>query len=629
MKKSIGLLLAVFLLSLCSNAQVTFSNEKPKFGETVQFFFNPTNSPLLKSNAIRANAFYFKARTPMSSQPFSIDLTKNDNIWKGEFTFSNDSMSGILIAFEDTNSHEIDNNNRNGYFVFVHNKDDVPTKGAYAGLAIAKNIGYYNLSFNLKNDHSEQAELYEKDFARFPDLKEVMWIPYYWTLSGRKREGDYELVEQELAKRLNRSQEFNEEEMSTIIYLYRQIGKKDKATPIVKTLIEKSPKGDFAQFEKYTAIMQEPDAGKRMLLFEDFENNMSESRLLPELGFSIIHAYVETRDINKLKSSIKKYLEPAPASIESKADMYNSIAWKMAEASWELGTAKEFSDKAIELQILENQQNNNKRTSAALHSYYDTNGYILDKLEKKQEAYEAFKKAIPAEIENTQFEVNERFILSAYQTKHLEEAQRMGELFMKEAKSTEKIKEILKEIYIKKHGKKGLSNYISSLETIMKAKQNKEIMATMLEEDAAKFELKDLMGNMVSLKSLKDKIVIIDFWATWCGPCLASMPGMQEVQRKYKDNPKVKFIFIDTLENEEDYLSKVKKLISDKKYDDLTVLLDVDSKLVAQYKVEGIPTKFVIDTNGKIRFKSVGYSGNKENLVNELSLMIDTLLSQK
>lgn len=627
MKKSIGLLLAVFLLSLCSNAQVTFSNEKTKSGETIQFTYKPSVN-LSKSKLIKAQVILLESNSPMKSKPFSIDLTQEENIWKGSLTLEKDKL-GILMTLLDPNSNEMDNNDKNGYAVLVYDTNDSPTKGAYAGLAIAKNIGYYNLSFNLKNDYSEQVELYEKDFARFPDLQEKTWIPYYWTISERNKEGDKELIERGLDSRLENSQTLSETDMSSIIHLYRQIGKKDKAMPIAKALIEKSPKGEFAQFEKYSQIMQEPDAGKRMRLFEDFEIAMPNSTFFPELGYSVIHAYIDTKEINKLKNGIEKYVIPAPAPIASKADTYNSIAWKMAEANWELSAAKEFSDKAIELQLLENQHNNNKRTSAALHSYYDTNGYILDKLEKKQEAYEAFKKAIPAEIENTQFEVNERFILSAYQTKHLEEAQRMGELFMKEAKSTEKIKEILKEIYIKKNGKKGLNNYISSLETIMKAKQNKDIMATMIETDAAQFELKDLMGNMVSLASLKDKIVILDFWATWCGPCLASMPGMQKVQQKYKDNPKVKFLFIDTLEDDEDYLSKVKKLIIDKKYDDLTVLLDVDSKLVAKYKVEGIPTKFVIDSNGKIRFKSVGYSGNKENLVNELSLMIDTLLSQK
>ncbi len=627
MKKSIGLLLAVFLLSLCSNAQVTFSNEKPKSGETIQFTYKPSVN-LSKSKLIKAQVILLESNSPMKSKPFSIDLTQEENIWKGSLTLEKDKL-GILMTLLDPNSNEMDNNDKNGYAVLVYDTNDSPTKGAYVGLAIAKNIGYYNLSFNLKNDYSEQVELYEKDFARFPDLQEKTWIPYYWTISERNKEGDKELIEKGLDSRLGNSQTLSETEMSSVIHLYRQIGKKDKAMPIAKALIEKSPKGEFAQFEKYTQIWQEPDVEKRMRLFEDFEIAMPNSTFFPELGYSIIHAYVDTKEINKLKNGIEKYVIPAPAPIASKADTYNSIAWKMAEANWELNAAKEFSDKSIELQLIEKQQNDTKQTSTALHSYYDTNGYILDKLEKKQEAYEAFKKAIPTEIENTQFEVNERFILSAYQTKHLEEAQRMGELFMKEAKSTEKIKEILKEIYIKKNGKKGLNNYISSLETIMKAKQSKDIMATMIETDAAQFELKDLMGNMVSLTSLKDKIVILDFWATWCGPCLASMPGMQEVQQKYKDNPKVKFLFIDTLEDDEDYLSKVKKLISDKKYDDLTVLLDVDSKLVAKYKVEGIPTKFVIDSNGKIRFKSVGYSGNKENLVNELSLMIDTLLSQK
>ncbi|MBD0364557.1 MAG: TlpA family protein disulfide reductase, partial [Flavisolibacter sp.] len=53
------------------------------------------------------------------------------------------------------------------------------------------------------------------------------------------------------------------------------------------------------------------------------------------------------------------------------------------------------------------------------------------------------------------------------------------------------------------------------------------------------------------------------------------------------------------------------------------VLLDEDSKVIEQYKVEGIPTKFVIDKNGMIRFKSIGFDGSDDKLMSELTAMID------
>lgn len=56
---------------------------------------------------------------------------------------------------------------------------------------------------------------------------------------------------------------------------------------------------------------------------------------------------------------------------------------------------------------------------------------------------------------------------------------------------------------------------------------------------------------------------------------------------------------------------------------DFHVLLDTEDKVVGEFGVTGIPTKFVIDGNGKIRFKSVGYSGNLDGLVDELDTMIE------
>jgi len=146
---------------------------------------------------------------------------------------------------------------------------------------------------------------------------------------------------------------------------------------------------------------------------------------------------------------------------------------------------------------------------------------------------------------------------------------------------------------------------------------------------AADFTLTDLDGNKVALSDLKGKIVILDFWAIWCGPCKASFPAMQMAQNKYKDDPNVKFLFIHTWERGTTTpVEDAKAFIKSKGYN-FEVLMDLkdprtkENKVVSSYKVDGIPSKFVIDKNGIIRFHLMGFDGSNEAAVDELSMMIN------
>jgi thiol-disulfide isomerase/thioredoxin len=193
-------------------------------------------------------------------------------------------------------------------------------------------------------------------------------------------------------------------------------------------------------------------------------------------------------------------------------------------------------------------------------------------------------------------------------------------------KSTPAMIVLLKNLYIKKGGTiAGANSLLASLQQNVDKAYLKEIAKKMLNNvTAPAFTLKDLQGHTVSLASLKGKVVVLDFWATWCFPCISSMPAMEKLTKKH---PEVAFLFIDTQEQGADIPAKTHSFIKTHGYD-FHVLLDLpeannpkEFPVATAYKLNGIPTKVVIDKRGNQLFSTAGYSSDAE-LTNEMEAMI-------
>ncbi len=117
---------------------------------------------------------------------------------------------------------------------------------------------------------------------------------------------------------------------------------------------------------------------------------------------------------------------------------------------------------------------------------------------------------------------------------------------------------------------------------------------------APDFALKDFAGNEVTMESLKGKVVLLDFWATWCGPCKAAMPTIQKLADEYA-NKDVVVLGVNTMENDPE---TAKKYMASKKYT-YGCLVRGDG-LAQMYGVRGIPTLVIIGKDGKVVKIEVG-----------------------
>jgi peroxiredoxin len=118
---------------------------------------------------------------------------------------------------------------------------------------------------------------------------------------------------------------------------------------------------------------------------------------------------------------------------------------------------------------------------------------------------------------------------------------------------------------------------------------------------AANFTLADASGAKVALADYKGKVVLLNFWATWCGPCKVEIPWFVEFNKKYKDRG----MAVVGVSLDDDGWKSVKPYLAEKKIDYMVVVGN-DAVSKSYGDVDSLPTTFLIDQDGRIAFTHTG-----------------------
>ncbi len=135
---------------------------------------------------------------------------------------------------------------------------------------------------------------------------------------------------------------------------------------------------------------------------------------------------------------------------------------------------------------------------------------------------------------------------------------------------------------------------------------------------APHFILEDLDGKKVDFKQFRGRVVFLNFWATWCGPCKEEMPSMEALYQNFKERD---FVFL-AISVDYEEKKKVSEFINKHRYT-FPVLIDPKCLTLDLYGVKGIPTTILIDKKGRMVGRAIGHKDwNNQDIQNVLNQML-------
>ncbi|WP_343706269.1 TlpA disulfide reductase family protein [Flavobacterium sp.] len=618
-------------------------------GATFSMTYDPKGGPLENVKNINGYAYVFN---DYRWEIEDLKMKKNGAVYSADFTVPKNCAFMAFKFYGNTeNGLVTDTNQDTGYMLVAFKEPKIKMPGADLAWATFRNkdfngqFGGYFKDFSIDGDATEY--WLKKEVAsngnRFPEFFDT----YFQVLKVQKPEKFQELGTRFLGDFTKNMKGMPEEVYLKVYHIYlNDLKNKTKVDSLENVIVKQFPKGAFLRQKAYQKIMPTADTAERNKLIAQFLADFPYSSEVPPSQKYFYNNIVKLQFTNYFENKdYKSILAMIPTmNFANLNDAYHqniskALYLKTVDAAtietMAVPMIKLMQEKVNDMSYMSglywspNQATENAKNQ--LNNELVIQIRMYDMLKKYKEVLETFE-LLPFEKRYEKASVNDIHIkaLEAFNKPIIEVLKNAARANTLSEGATAK----LKELYLKE-GKKE-ADFPAYLEQLKKENKTEEKIA-LIDIAAPPIKVQSADGKTKDLALNSGKIIVIDFWATWCGPCKKAFPAMQQFVNDFKDDKQVEVYFISTQETKEGYKKEALAYLKEKGLK-ITPYFDLVKKgggtnnaSFGQYakifNSSGIPRKVAIK-DGKIRFTSEGYSGNPGQLVDELTNVINTLKNE-
>lgn len=624
--------MGALLLGCSIGAEAQYSNLQPieevkmSAGTPIRYTYDPQHTRLRDADSVEV-ALIISSLNGFAS--IDLKAVKKGKLWETEFVLP-DTACALALRFkgEDMN----DDNHGNGYIYTIYKKE-TPVRGA--GVAAAGILIRCKRILSLGSDHATRAlALYEKEFKKDPSLKEGKELDYYSALVYAKKREVYPVLDKKADSLLR--MEFSEKRWSLAAGLWQLTGKRAEADSLKDKIMERTggKTGPGERFWQHFLGLQSADSMLAIL-----QEQIKLKPVPEEKDLSFLTA-ITLSELAKQGNPDKawEYRHLLNGS-DLRPGTFHQIAKAFIDAGKRLSDADSLLKVAVQIPHFDPGKGSYLPPADLRNSYiqnqaeyYNTYADLRKRQGNIQEAI-AFQRMAVQYAGRRNSTYNETLISYLRVAGQDQELIKEASSFIAAGNGSPSMKDRIREIF---GDKEKLRPYLDSIENMANTKMQRQLEFDMIRKKMPAFQLTKTDGTPVSLESLKGKVVVLDFWATWCVPCKRSFPAMQMALERYKKDTGVVFLFVNTWESmpREKRVAEINGFLKKNAYD-FQVMLDAplgtgsrSYQLATALAVEGIPVKYIIDRNGDIRFVSLGFTGDSNRMVAELSNMIGIAIKQ-
>lgn len=594
---------------------LTFDPAKPVASSKLSVHYRPGDE---MHNAGELTAFLFLWNRSNEPLLLELPLKQSGEEWISEQIVPLDTV--VYISCKIVAGKKEDTNNNAWWGVPVYTPEGNPRERAL--MAQVQSIAQRQNGFNEAGTRDEAQRLLLEEIRMYPasPIWSFRWQLLFMQMS---REKATEKVEKELDSLALASR--SESDLLDCSVWYERLGDPKKADALLDTLI--------VRYKNQSAAVRKEIRPLREL--KDME-------LIKTALANMIAAYPNAQEVDGLKTSMaqiaiqQKNFDEAAKYIETYGirdlQLINSVARELMDAPATVAAGVRLAELGVKiardarkppyLPRKEWSPQYDKDLSTALAAQ----GVALAKNDRFADAEKVLAECLAKSDAPDQVAL-QTYIICLRKNGKPKETLPVYEKLIIAGFSGDQVEREYRAAYREAKGsEKGFETELKELKQKAFGEKFAVLKRSVVNQSIRDFALPAMAGGTVALEKLRGKVVVLDFWATWCGPCKQSFPHLQKVYDRFKSNDDVVIYAVNTFERSsgDARTQAVEKFIADNKYS-FPVLFDSD--VASSNGIQSIPTQFVIDKKGRIQFINVGFEGPQ--MVEELSMKIELLRSRE